>query len=98
MNYLKIYWKQNQSPVGRTALCPTLIYLPKPMVVQWKFSYQFFINMKHLFYANFCRTEGSPTYGFFNMKSLSAKLYFLPISFRGALTNSTLPNHKRGNP
>jgi len=33
-------------------------------------------------------------------KSLSAKLYFIPIFFRGALENSTLltPNNQRGNP
>ena len=84
------HWKQNQSPVGRVALIPTLIYLPKPMVVQWKFLYQFLINMKHLFYAHLRRDEGNPTYGYLNIKSLSAKLFFMPILFRGALANSTL--------
>ena len=60
------HWEQGQSPVGRTALCPTLIYRQKHIIVQWIFLYQFLINNKHLFYANFCRTEGSPTYGYFN--------------------------------
>ena len=72
-------WKQNQSPVGRVALIPTLIYLLKYMIVQWKFSYQFLINMKHMFYAYLRRDEGNPTYGFSNIKSLSAKIFFMPI-------------------
>jgi len=56
-------WEQGRSPVDRVALIPTLIYLLKPMVVQWKFSYQFFINIKHLFYVHLRRDEGNPTYG-----------------------------------
>ena len=37
-------------------------------------------------------------YGYLNIKSLSAKFYFLPILFCGALENSTLltPNNQRG--
>ena len=77
--------EQGQSPVGWVALIPTLIYLLKSMGVQWKFLCQFLKNMKHLFYANLCRDEGNPTYGCLNIKNLSAKLYFLPILFCGAL-------------
>ena len=83
-------WEQGRSPVGRVALIPTLIYSLKSMMLQWKFSYQFLINIKHLFYASPCRDEGNLTYGFSNIKSLSAKPYFIPILFRGALENSTL--------
>jgi hypothetical protein len=71
--------EQGRSPVGRVALIPTLTYLLKYMMVQWKFSYQFLINKKYLLYANLCRDEGNPTYGF----------YFMPISLNGALENGT---------
>jgi len=57
--------EQGRSPVGRVALIPTLTYLLKCMIVQWKISCQFGINMKHLFYANLCRGEDTPTYGYF---------------------------------
>jgi len=85
-------WEQGRSPVGRVALIPTLIYLPKLMVVQWKFSYQLLISMKHLFYTNLRWDEDNPTYGFLDIKSLSARLSFMPILFFGALENSTLRN------
>jgi len=62
-----MYSQQGRSPVGRVALIPTLTYLLKYMIVQWKFSYQFLINKKHLFCANLCRDEGNPTYSFFVM-------------------------------
>ena len=89
-------WEQGRSPVGRVALIPTLIYLLKYMVVQWKFLCQLLINMKHLFYACLCRDEGNPTYGFFKLYHFNlspfgfdgvvrglhpTKLYFLPILF-----------------
>jgi hypothetical protein len=49
-------------------------------------------------YAYLRRDEGdhrkclwcNPTYGFSDIKSLSAKLSFMPILFNGALANSTL--------
>jgi hypothetical protein len=88
-------WKQEQSPVGRVVsqalpmvdLIPTLIYLLKQLIVQWKYLCQFFKTIEHLFYACLRRDEGNPTYGFL---SFSAKLYFMPILFNGALENSTL--------
>jgi hypothetical protein len=73
--------------VGRVALIPTLIYLIKQLIVQWKYLCQFFKTIEHLFYAYLRRDGGNPTYGFL---SLSAKLYFMPILFNGALANSTL--------
>jgi len=99
--------ERGRSHVGRVALIPTLIYLLKYMVVQWKFLCQLLINMKHLFYACLCRDEGNPTYGFFKLYHFNlspfgfdgvvrglhpTKLYFLPILFCGALENSTLHN------
>ena len=41
-------------------------------------------------YANLRRDEGNPTYG---VLSLSARFYFMPILFNGALENSTLQKH-----
>jgi hypothetical protein len=76
-------WEQGRSPVGRVALIPTLTYLLKYIIVQWKFSYQFLINKKHLLYANSCRDEGNPTYGF----------YFMRMFINGALENSTLQKY-----
>jgi len=71
--------EEGRSPVGRVAHIPTLTYLLKYIGVQWKSLCQLWINMKHLFYANLCRDEGNPTYG-----------YFVPILLNGALENSTL--------
>ena len=71
--------EQGRSPVGRVALIPTLTYLLKYIIVQWKISCQLWINMKHLFYANLCRGEDTPTYG-----------YFVPTLLNGALENGTL--------
>jgi len=71
-------WEQERSSVGRVALIPTLIYRLKHIIVQWKFSYQLLINMKYLFYANLCRDEGNPTYGF----------YFMSMFVNGALGNA----------
>ena len=82
--------EQGLCPVGRVVLIPTLTYLLKYMIVQWKFSYQFLINKKHLLYANSCRDEGNPTYNCLNIKSLSERFYFLLILLNGALENSTL--------
>ncbi len=83
-------WKQGRSPVGWGVLSPTLICLPKYLIVQWKFLCQVFVNIKYFIYADLCRGEDTPTYGFSNNKSLSAKFCFMPILLNGALENSTL--------
>jgi len=87
--------EQGRSPVGRVALIPTLTYLLKYMIVQWKFSYQFLINKKHLLYANSCRDEGNPTYSCLNIKSLSERFYFLLILLNGALKSLTVSDQCR---
>jgi len=66
-------WEQGLRPVGRVALILTLTYLLKDMMVQWKISYQFLINKKHLLYANLCRDECNPTYGCFIPTLLNEK-------------------------
>jgi len=98
MNNSNIYsWEQGRSPVGRVALIPTSIYIPKYLIVQWLFLCQYYLNKEQLFYARLRRDEGNPTYGFLDIKSLSAKLYFLPILFNGALKTAPYKIQKHYN-
>jgi hypothetical protein len=75
-------WERGRSPVGRVALIPTLIYLLKQSIVQWKYLCQSFKTIEHLFYACLRRDEGNPTYELFknqkhyNMTYFSWKLFF----------------------
>jgi hypothetical protein len=75
-------WERGQSLVGRVALIPTLIYLLKQLIVQWKYLCQSFKIIEHLFYACLRRDEGNPTYELFknqkhyNLPHFSHKLFF----------------------
>ena len=86
--------EQGLRPVGRVALIPTLTYLLKCMIVQCKFSYQFLTNKKRLFYANLCRDEGNPTYGFYFILML-LKLGNAPYKIRKHYNLGILHNPKK---
>ena len=89
--------EQGQNPVGRIALIPTSIYRPKHLIVQWLSLCQYYLNKEQLFYASLRRDEGNLTYGFLDIKSLSAKLCFLPILFCGALKTAPYKIQKHYN-
>jgi hypothetical protein len=85
-------WEQGRSPVGRVAPqalpMATSVYVTNTPYPSIETLYANIFCLYGLFiYVNLCRDEGNPTYGFL---SLSAKLYFMPILFNGALENSTL--------
>jgi len=89
-------WERGRSPVGRTALCPTSIYIPNQFQHSIKTLYANIFCFYQLFIcANLRRHQGKPTYG---VQSLSARFYFMRILFDGRLkpypTNFKLVNQK----
>jgi len=82
----KIY-AQGQSPVGRVALIPTSIYVTNNLYRSIETLYANIFYLYALFpYANLRRDEGNPTYGDLNIKSFSARFYFMQILICGAMT------------
>ncbi len=73
-----------QSPVGRDVLFPTSVYITNKFYRSIERMYANVFCLYRLFlHANLRRDEGNPTYGFL---SLSARFYFMPILFNGALS------------
>ncbi len=64
--------EQHQSPVGRVALLPTSVYITNKIYCSIETLYANIFYLYGLFlYANLCRNEGNPTYGFLlNQKAL----------------------------
>ena len=81
--------------VGRVALIPTSVYVTNKFYRSIETLYaDVFCLCGLLLYANLRREEDIPTYGFL---SLSARFYFVPILFNGALENGTLQFQKYDN-
>ena len=79
-------WKQGQRPVGRVALIPTSIYVTNNLYRSIETLYANIFYLYALFpYAIFRRDEGNTTYGDLNIKSLSARFYFMQILICGAM-------------
>ena len=76
-------WERGRSPVGRVALIPTSVYITNKFYRSIETPYVNIFCLYELFlYANLRRDEGNPTYG---CLSLSARFYFMPILFNGAM-------------
>ena len=76
-------WEQGRSPVGRDILIPTSVYVTNRFYRSIETPYANIFCLYGLFlYAVLRRDEGNPTYSFL---SLSARLYFMPILFNGAI-------------
>jgi len=71
-------WEQGRSPVGADCYHTTI-----NLRFEIKYCFNNIINISAMAIA---------PYGFLNLKSLSAKLSFLPMLLTGALENSTLRN------
>jgi len=79
-------WKQGQSHVGRVALIPTSVYATNNLCRSIETLYANIFYLYWFFpHGNLCRDEGNPTYGDLNIKSLSAKFYFMQILICGAM-------------
>ena len=96
MPYSNIYsqagaWEQGRSPVGRVALIPTSVCITNKFYRSIETLYADVFCLYGLFlYACLCRDEGNPTYG---CLSLSARFYFMPILFNGAIAIAPYPTN-----
>ena len=73
----------NENPVGRVALIPTFAYVTNKIYRLIETLYaNIFCLYRFFLCADLRRDEGNPTYGFL---SLSARFYFMPILFNGAI-------------
>ncbi|MCH9740430.1 MAG: hypothetical protein K0U38_06275 [Epsilonproteobacteria bacterium] len=81
--YLKKFVKLNtkdkiwKRPVVRVALIPTSVYITNYLYRSIKTLYAYMFCFYKLFiYANFCRDEGNPTYGFSDNQKDDNLTYF----------------------